>query len=199
MITLPEGFAPNECEAHIVSFDIHARPSTGAAVQTIYRPGSRFALDIGFPAMMPARARILTSRLTRAEREGLRMKVPLIGVSQGSPGTPLVNGDYPSGTVLPLKGCTPGYLFDEGYWLTLIGGDGSYYLHRVVGSAIVNGSGEVTLSVETPIRAPFLDGAAVLAATPMVEGFIENGSLSLGRAGPDRRVSGIGFRLEEYA
>lgn len=199
MIELPALPAPNGCEPRIISFNQHARPSTGAAVQPIHRPGGRFALSFTFAAMSPADARKFASRLTRAEREGLRMKVPLLGVSQGAPGIPLVDGDYPSGTVLPLRGLTPGYLFDEGYWLTLVDAAGAYFLHRVVGSAAANGAGNVTISIETPIRAPFLNGATVLVQQPMVQGFVETGSLSLGRARADQLVDGIGFTLEEYA
>ena len=180
----------------MISFDLHARPSTGAAVQTIYRPGSRWAFEFSFPLMKADVARAFTSRLVRAQREGLRMAVPLLGVSQGSPGTPVVDGNYPSGTVLPLKGLTPGYVFGEGYWLTLIDAAGDYYLHQVVGTATVNGAGKATLSVETPIRAPILNDATALVATPMVQGFIE--SIAWGMR-VDRLVEGIGFTLEEAA
>lgn len=196
MITLPATPAPNSCSPRVISFDLHARPSTGAAVQTIYRPGSRWALDFTYPVMEAEVARAFTSRLVRAQREGLRMEVPLLGVSQGSPGTPVVNGANPSGTVLPLRGCTVGYEFGEGYWLTLIDAAGDYYLHQVVGSAIVNGSGEVTLSIETPIRSPLPDGATVLVAAPMVQGFIESVSWGM-RLG--NMIEGIGFTLEEAA
>lgn len=196
MIVLPSDPAPNGCSPRVVSFDIHARPSTGAAVQTIHRPGSRFALDFSYPVMPADVGRKFTSRLVRAQREGLRMEVPLLGVSQGTPGSPVVDGANPSGTSLPLRGCTVGYLFDEGYWLTLIDGNGDYYLHQVVGSAIVNGAGKVTLSIETPIRAPIADGATVLVATPMVQGFIE--SVAWGMRLGDL-IDGIGFTLEESA
>lgn len=180
----------------MVSFDLHARPSTGAAIQTIYRPGSRWALDFTFPKMPANVGRGFTSRLVRAQREGLRMAVPLLGVSQGAPGMPLVNGNYPSGTVLPLKGCAPGYVFGEGYWLTLIDAAGEYYLHQVVGSAAANGSGNVTLSIETPIRTPLLNNATVLVAAPMVQGIIENISWGMQVGG---LIDGIGFTLEEAA
>lgn len=199
MIDLPAQPAPNGCQPRIISFNQHVRPSTGAAVQPILRPGGRFALDFSFAKLTPADARKFASRLTRAEREGLRMKVPLLGVSQGAPGIPVVDGDYPSGTALPLRSVTPGYMFDEGYWLTLIDAAGAYFLHRVVGSAAANGAGKVTISIETPIRAPFLNGATALVQQPMVQGFVETGSLSLGRAGPDGLVDGFGFTLEEYA
>lgn len=196
MIILPATPAPNHCSARVVSFNLHARPSTGAAVQTIFRPGSRWALDFAYPTMRADVARAFTSRLVRAEREGLRMAVPLLGVSQGSPGAPVVSGNYPSGTVLPLRGCTPGYEFGEGYWLTLVDSAGDYFLHKLVGSAIANGSGLVTLSIETPIRAPLLDGATVMVAAPMVQGFIEHVEWGM-RIG--NLVEGIGFTLEEAA
>lgn len=195
MITLPSTPAPNGCSPRVVSFDLHARPATGAAVQTIYRPGSRWALDFTYPVMKANVARTFTSRLVRAQRAGLRMEVPLLGVSQGNPGTPVIDGAYPSGTSLPLRGCAPGYVFDEGYWLTLIDAAGDYYLHQVVGSVAANGAGKATVSIETPIRAPLLDGASVLAATPMVQGFIEEVSWGM-RIG--NFVDGIGFTLEEF-
>lgn len=198
LITLPTAVGANGCDWEIVSFNIHARPATGAAVQPIYRPGSRFALNISYPPMYADDARKITSRLIRAERAGMQIDVPLLGVSQGSPGAPVVNGANPSGTSLPLRGCTPGYVFEEGYWLTLVNAAGDYFLHRVVGSVAVNGSGLATLSIETPIRAPFADGTTVLAAAPKVQGFIENGSLSLGSALPGKLVGGIAFRIEEY-
>lgn len=196
MITLPASPAPNSCSPRVISFDLHQRPSTGAAVQTVYRPGSRWALDFTFPLMTANVARAFTSRLVRAQREGLRMKVPLLGVSQGAPGTPVVDGANPSGTALPVKGCTPGYVFDEGYWLTLIDAAGDYYLHQVVGSVVVNGAGKATVSIETPIRAPIADGATVLVAAPMVQGFIEEVAWGM-RLG--NLVEGIGFTLEEAA
>lgn len=196
MITFPALPAPNGCSPRIVSFDIHARPSTGAAVQTIFRPGSRWAFEFSYPIMPADDARAFTSRLARARREGLRMEVPLLGVVQGDPGTPVVDGNYPSGTVLPVKGCTPGYVFDEGYWLTLIDAAGDYYLHQTVGSVAVNGAGKATLSIETPIRAPLLDGSTILVETPMVQGFVEEVSwgMQLGDF-----VDGIAFTLEEAA
>jgi hypothetical protein len=196
MILLPSEPAPNGCAPSIVSFDIHARPSTGAAVQTIYRPGSRWAFEFSYPVMPADVARKFTSRLVRAQREGLRMEVPLLGVSQGAPGTPQVDGANPSGTSLPVKGCTPGYVFDEGFWLTLIDAAGNYYLHQVVGSVIVNGAGKATVSIETPIRAPVPDSATILVATPMVQGIIE--AVSWGMRLGDL-VDGIGFTLEEAA
>lgn len=196
MITLPSLPAPNGCSPRVISFDLHARPSTGAAVQTIFRPGSRWALDFTYPPMKADVARTFTSRLVRAQRAGLRMKVPLLGVSQGSPGAPVVDGANPSGTALPVRGCTPGYVFDEGFWLTLIDAAGDYFLHQVVGSVVVDGLGKATVSIETPIRAPMADGATVLVAEPMVQGFIEEVSWGM-RLG--NMVDGIGFTLEEAA
>lgn len=196
MIELPATPAPNGASVRVVQFDLIARPQSGAPIQAIFRPGSRFALDVSFPVMRAAVARSFTNRLLRARREGLRMKMPLLGVSQGSPGTPVVDGAYPSGTVLPLRGLAPGYVVEEGYWLTLIDAAGAHYLHSVVGSAIANGAGQATISVETPIRAPFPDGATVLLAAPKVEGFIENIAWGL-RLG--NLIDGIGFTLEEAA
>lgn len=196
MITLPTSPAPNGCTVRVAAFDLHARPSTGAPVQTIFRPGSRFILEVSFPVMTADAARSFTSRLLRARRAGLQIPVPLLGVSQGAPGTPVVDGANPSGTTLPLRGMNPGYVFREGYWLTLVDAAGGYYLHSVCGEFTVDGFGKATLSIETPIRAALADGATVLVSTPQVQGFVADISWGM-RIG--NLIDGVGFTLEEAA
>src|SRR5690606_5964570 len=99
------------------------RPSTGAAALRTNRAGTRYQVVLSFPPMKPDVARVFVSRFQQGQREGLRAEYPLLGLSQGPPGSPVVDGANPTGTTLPVRGLTPGYAAKEGYALTLIDAD----------------------------------------------------------------------------
>lgn len=197
MVELPETPAPNGMQPTLLDYGITLRPSSGAAVQRIDRPGSRFRMEVSFPPMKADLARTFVNRLLKAKREGLRMEVPLLGVSQGSPGSPVVNGANQTGTTISLRGFNPHHAVKEGYWLTLVDAAGDYYLHQCTDPVFVDGSGTATLEIEPPIRAPIPDGATVLLGKPKVQGFID-GEVTWGME-LGNLVTGIGFALEEAA
>lgn len=170
MIELPDWPAPNGADPVLIDFGFFQRPASGAASLRIDRPGSRFRVAITFPPMKPDVARKFLARLLRAKRQGLRIEYPLLGVSQGYPGSPVVDGAGQAGTSLDIRGLTPHYGMKEGYWLTLIGSDGVRYLHCSQTSAIANAGGQLAIEIEPPLRAPFPDGAAILLAHPTIEG-----------------------------
>jgi hypothetical protein len=195
MIELPARPAPNAVNASLIDFGFQLKPATGAAVTRIDRPGSRYAVEVTFPVMKSDVARVFVSRLQKAVSEGLRIDYPLLGVSQGNPGAPVVDGANPTGTTLPVRGLTPGYQVKEGYWLTLIDADGVLYLHNVTANVRADGDGEATLSIYPMIRAPLADGSTILLGKPQVEGLIEDikWTLMLGD------FVQLGFVLEEAA
>lgn len=195
MIILPENPAPNGAVPTLLDFGFLQRPSTGAAALRVDRPGSRWRLQFSYPVMQADVARPYISRLTAAKTEGLRIAFPLQGVSQGSPGSPVVDGSGAAGTSLPVRGLTPGYVAKEGYWLTIIDGDGVYYLHNVRATVAADSSGEATLSIYPMLRAPVADGDVILLAKPMVEGVIE-GDVSWNMELANL-ISGLTFVLEE--
>lgn len=198
MIELPALPAPNGVNAFLIDFGLTLRPATGGAVQRVGRAGSRFRVELTFPPMRGSDAKLFISRLIRAKREGgLRVDFPLLDVPQGSPGAPVVNGAGQSGTSLALRGLTPGYVFQEGYWLSLIDASGQPYLHNVTTGGTANGSGLVTLSVEPPLRYPFADGATALVAQPVVEGFIDGNEW--GWSIDVARLYGLSVTIEEAA
>lgn len=169
MIELPATPAPNGVEVTLLDYGYVLRPAVGAAVLRVNRPGSRYMLAVSYPPMQPSTARIFMSRFRRAKREGLRIDFPLLGVSQGTPGSPVVDGANPTGTTLPVRGLTPHYAVREGYALTLIDADGARYLHFAAEGVIADASGDAELTLDEPIRAPLADGSTILLGKPTVD------------------------------
>lgn len=198
MITLPAGLVPNSARVAQVDFGFVQRPALGGALSRINRPGNRWQIELGWPTMPADDARTLVRRLSAAVTEGLRVVLPLQGVSQGDPGTAIVvNGSGAAGTALPLRGLVPNVAIKEGWWLTAIDSAGVHYLHQVAAPAVANGSGQVTLAITPMLRAPLVDGNTVLLAKPLVEGVITD---QIGwELSPGSLVSGIGCVIEEAA
>lgn len=197
MITLPASAVPSSASPELLDFGLFQRPATGAEVTRIDRPGSRWRIAFGFAATDAETARVLVSRIAAARSEGLRMPMPLQRVSQDGTGTPLIDGAGAAGTALPLRGLTPGCLIKEGFWLSAIDAAGIHYLHNVRATVSAGSDGKAVLSVWPMLRAPLVDGNAVLIAKPLVEGLIEE--LSLPQLAPGGMMIGLGFTLEEAA
>lgn len=196
MIELPTSPAPNSATPTLLDFGFVQRPALGAAALRIDRAGNRHQVEFGFPPMSAEVARVFVSRLQQAKSEGLRIAFPLLGVSQGSPGSPTVRGSGAGGTALPLEGLTPGYVAKEGYWLTVIDADEVHYLHCLAATATADAAGEADLVVTPPLRHFPGAGDAVLLARPLVEGLVTS-EISHPRE-PNRLVR-LSFTLEEAA
>lgn len=173
MITLPESPAPNGVSPRLLDYGSIMRPALGGAALRIDRAGSRFGAEISFPPMKPDLARVFVSRLLDAKSEGLRIEFPLIGVHQGYPGSPVVNGAGQSGKSLAIAGLNVGYAFKEGYWLSIEDADGQHYLHNCRSNVVADGSGEATIVITPALRVPFADGATIHLAKPMIEGLVD--------------------------
>lgn len=173
MIELPNDPSPNGVNIIPIDFGFHQRPGSGAAVLRVDRPGNRYRVELMFPPMKPETARKFTARTQRAVSEGLRADVPLLGLTQGAPGTPLVDGAVLAMvTSLPVRGLRPYYAAKEGYWFHVEDGDGVRYLHTLTETGIADASGDLTLSIWPPIRAPLADGDAIELVKPTVEGVV---------------------------
>lgn len=170
MITLPTSPAPRSARPVLIDFGLVQRPATGAPATYIDRPGLRMAVEFGLPPMAAETARPFISRLMRAKSDGIRVPFPLLGVSQGSPGSPIVNGAA-AGTNLPVIGATSGFQVKEGWWLNVIDDDGVYYLHNVAADVTLTG-GAGTISVWPPLRAALGGGETVVLNAPKIEGLV---------------------------
>ena len=171
MIVLPTSPAIAQAMPHEIDFGFIQRPSTGAGATKIDRPGLRLGAEFSLPSMPADAARIFVNRLLRAKSEGLRVPWPLMDISQGAPGNPVVNGSGASGTSLPVRGATPGYQVKEGWWLNVVDGAGVYYLHGVAADVTL-ASGSGTITVWPPLRADLSDGDNVVLDAPKMEGLV---------------------------
>lgn len=172
MIILPSSPGVRTVTPRLIDAGLVQRPGRGGGPATrIDLPGSRYAADVVYPKMDADTARVFISRLLRAKSQGLRMPYPLSGVSQGSPGNPTVNGSGAGGTSLPVTGATAGYQVKEGYWVTVVDGDGTHFLHNVSATVTLAG-GAGTISVWPPLRGSFPNGSLVLLAEPKIEGIV---------------------------
>ena len=170
MIELPELPGPNGAAPSLLDFGINLVPPTGARELRVDRPGSRFQVEISYPPMEPAKSRVFVSRLLEAKRKGLRIEYPLLGQSQGIPGSPVMDGAGQSGTTITVRGFTPHYAFKEGFWLSIEDASGQHYLHNCRSNGLASATGEATIQIEPALRNPFADGAVIHFGKPMVEG-----------------------------
>ena len=196
MIDLAEEMEPNGFEMELMDFGFIQRPSSGAASLRVDRPGSRMRVKLTFPPMRPDHARRVLPRLKRAVREGLRVRWPMVDVSQGLPGSPVVDGAMPTGTTLPVRGLRPGYVAKVGYVLHIEeAATGNRYCHELQATVIANGAGEAEFDIEPPLRAPFADGDTIELARPTIEGWlIEAPGAALN---VNRLVYGTALTIEE--
>lgn len=172
MIEFPATPAPNGVDVEPLDYGMFLRSPTGGATLRVDRAGSRFKVAVSYPPMKPDVARQFTARVQRAKREGLRIEFPLLGATQGSPGSPVVDGGDQGGTSLNLRGLTVGYVIEEGYWFTLVADGDLRFLHQVVTGDTVGGDGKATISIEPPLRYPMADGDTVILDAPTVDGFL---------------------------
>lgn len=171
MQTLPTGVHPARVSLAQVDFGFNQESAAGTMTR-IDRPGNRWEAEVEFPPQPADTARQLVHRVVRGKSDGLRVAVPLMGLSQGSPGTPLVDGAASAGRSLNIKGLTVGYQIKEGYWLNLIDAAGVRYLHQVAEDGTVGGTGKITVKVDPPLRYATADGQTVVLDAPVIEGLI---------------------------
>ncbi len=197
-ITLPAHPAPNDVNPTILDYGLTMRPATGGPVLKVSRPGSRLRIGVSYPPMEAAIASRFISRLLEAKRTGhLIIRFPLLGINQGYPGVPVVNGAGQGGTTLNLRGLTPNYRVKEGYWLSIVDATGQHYVHNVRSTVEAAADGTISFGIEPPLRRPFADGAVVLLAKPLIEGFIDGGEWSWST--DTAWHTGLSFVLEEAA
>jgi len=195
MITLPDLPAPNGAVARLIDFGGTMRPGLGGALLRLNRQGNRYAIDVTFPPMEAEEGRIFVARLIRGQREGIRIAMPLLGVDQGSPGSPVVDDPGQAGLFLNVRSVTPGYQAHEGFWVSIEDESGQHFLHNISGTATANLSGDITLPVEPMLRRRFSSGCTVNLVEPMIEGLIE-GDETQWRMSLERTV-GLAFTIEE--
>lgn len=197
MIELPEGVVPNMVRPALMDFGGFQRPPLGGTVQRVNRLGNRFKVAVGLPPIVNKDlGRVVVSRLLRAKTEGIRIEWQLVGIEQGSPGSPLVMGAGQAGTSLICDGFRAGYGFSEGFWFSLEH-SGRHYLHNIAASGVANGSGQATLTLTPALRVSPADNSPIHMQKPMIEGFVDGDEWAW-EYSLEHHV-GIEFTIEEAA
>jgi len=174
-VILPVRPRPNSMVVELLDMGFIQRGSSSVRVN---RPGARYRIQFMFPIMDVDDARAFISKMQRAKRTSLQIDIPLL-IKQGIPGTPVVDGAVVSAaSTISIRGLTPGYVIKEQYWFTVVEADGSAYLHTVVESVTADATGEATVEIEPPLRAPFADGDTVHFAVPYMQGFMDGDAFS---------------------
>ncbi len=191
MIELPSFANPNNAVPMFMDAGFTQRGVQSLA--RINRKGGRYKVAFSFGPYLPAQGDIMVARLIAGKQAGLRVKYPLLK-SQGSPGTPLLNGAVTTGRIINVDGLTPGYVCSEGFWLSIVK-DGRHYLHSVGIGGTANGAGQLQIELNELLRDPMPDNAVINLAQPMVEGIVEGDSWQWQL--PDDELIRIEFTIEE--
>ena len=189
MIDLPTFAVPGSFQA-----TFNDAGFTQSGVQSddyIPRKGGRYTVGFTFGPYTADQGRVMVSRLIAGKQGGVRVKLPLLH-SQGSPGSPVVSSA--SGRTLALTGLTPGYVIQEGFWLSIVK-SGQHFLHSVGTGATANGSGVASIELNELLRDTFTAGAVVHLAQPQVEGLLIGDEWGFGF--DVNRVIPIEFTLKE--
>jgi len=189
MIDLPTFAVPGSFEGAFMDAGFTQRAMQSA--DYIPRKGSRFKVGFTFGPYTPAQGRVMVSRLIAGKQGGMRVKLPLLH-DQGAPGLPVTTSA--TGRTLVLSGLTPGYVIEEGYWLSLVK-DGQHFLHSVGVGATADGVGAATIELNELLRDSFAAGTVVNLEEPQVEGLLEGDEWAW-RFSVDRVIP-IEFVIEE--
>jgi hypothetical protein len=191
MIELPDFAVRGSATPSLIDMGFTQRGIS--SIKRISRKGSRYRLSCTYGPFYPEQARVMVARLIAAKQEGLRVAFPLMH-SQGSPGSPMLNGAVTTGTGIVLDGLTPGYFCKDGFWLSLVK-DEQHYLHSVKTGGMASAGGALTITLNEMLRTDFADNTVVHLAKPMVEGIIEGDEWQWQMAVD--RVVPIEFTIEE--
>lgn len=141
------------------------RSPLSGAVQTVEIPGARWKASFSMDNLTEADSALLQAFMVKLRGQAGRFT--LHNFARPYPrgtlsGTPLVMGASQTGNTLAVDGCTVG--------ATLLAGDFigvNDELKMVVADATANGSGEMSLTIEPPLRSSPADNAALTLARPV--------------------------------
>ena len=180
IISLPASPRYNAGTPYLLSQAADLTSPLGGATQRVLRLGSRFGIDVVYPAMTYSDGQAFLARMIAAEAAPVAIEFPQRGFSPGGPGAPIVNGNGQTGGQLALRGVTVGYAFVEGQFFDFTyTGDGRRYVHIVTDGGIAAGDGTVTLGIAPLMRVSPNDGDPLEVGAPMLEGFIQFASKKL--------------------
>jgi hypothetical protein len=138
-------------------------PLSGA-VQTVEMPGARWKASFMMENLTEADSALLQAFLVKLR--GRAGRFTLHNFARATPrgtqgGSPLVKGASQTGNTLLIDGCTVGATLLAGDYFTVNG-----ELKMIVADATANGTNEMTLTFEPPLRSSPADNAALTLVRP---------------------------------
>lgn len=161
--TLSRGI-PRQLEWSLVANTMSFESPLSGSVQTVEMPGARWRVSFTLENLTEADTALLQAFMARLR--GRAGRFTLHNVARPAPrgtasGTPLVNGAGQTGATLNLDGLAPGATLLAGDFFGVNG-----ELKMVVADATANGSGEMAVTFEPPLRATPADNAPVTLTQP---------------------------------
>jgi hypothetical protein len=146
-------------------------PLSGA-VQTVEMPGARWAISFVMENLAEADSALLQAFFVKLR--GRAGRFYLHNFARPTPrgtltGTPLVMGAAQTGNTLIIDGCAVGATLLAGDFFGVNG-----ELKMVVADAAANGSGQMTLTLEPPLRSSPADNAAITLVQPTATFMLAN-------------------------
>lgn len=198
IIELPDWAVPNNVVPYLRDFGGVLTPFLGGPEQRINRLGTRFGVRVTLPPMRTRdQALIIQSRLIQAKSDRLRMEWYQPDFDTGAPGAAKVSAVVTSGTTLPLKDMTAGYVVKEGQFLSIIHA-GRRYMHMFTADATVGVDNAVIPAVWPMLRTNLSINDVVELAPPRIEGLVSPGDELSWQIAVDRLAS-FSFTLAESA
>ena len=154
----------------------------GGVTQRISRLGTRFGIDVEYPAMKYADGQAFLAAMIAAEVSPVAVEFPQRGFAVGAPGNPVVNGGGQTGATLAVRSGAAGYAFQAGQFfdfVTSYGGVNRRFVHMVTATTALSGGGAATLPIWPLLRVSPNDGDALEVSAPKLEGFIQLASKKL--------------------
>lgn len=193
-IALPA--SPEPCAPYlpptVVSLRNDVTSLSGGNRQRNARKGDHYRVGFNMPPLTHEEAMRWRSLMTSADT--VSMIVPQPGFDPGPVGAPKVNGAGQLGTSLVIDGVTPQYAFHKGQIISILTA-GRHWLYGIDATAVANGAGQVTLTLEVMIRTVHADNDTIHVGSPVIEGFpaLDDGAWTMDENGFIR----LAFEIEE--
>lgn len=195
MIILPSSPGPLTSDLSIIHAGGVVDSALGGGSQIVNRPGARCRLQVSLPAMTGVNARKWFAALTAALFEGGRYTLRQVGLTVGTPGSPLVSGAAQVGQTLVVDTGSPNYAFKAGQCLSVTTG-ARRYLYPIAVDGAFNSSGGASIPLSVPLRVSPANNDVVNFAAPVIEGSIELDDPHL-PFNEGRLAAGLSFTITE--
>ena len=171
ILSLPSGFPEPSKVEFWLGFNTQQHESPlSRDVQTLEMAGARWRAELTFPPMIPATWRVYTAFMAQLRGAAGRFYYPVpypARTPRGTAGgTPLVNGGSQTGSSLITDGWTAGATLKAGDYFHFTNGAGGRELKIVRSDITADGSGNLTITFDPPIRSAPADNAALTVSSP---------------------------------